>query len=120
MDEYIQNIMKNGNNNSTNPNESSRSSQPSDHQHSVPQSYNTPSMAPNIPGMAPNVPGMAPNAPDQSGQPTVIESEWAFYALSGLMIWNIYNKYFKQSHTSNYAPGEKGGCPVDANLSLDF
>ena len=39
----------------------------------------------------------------------IIQSEWAFYAVSGLMLWNVYRKYFSNKYTID---GKESGCPV--------
>jgi len=62
----------------------------------------------------PMPPGGASGGPNN----TVIESDWAFYALGGMMVWNIYRKYFAKQ--TKYPHGPTGGCPIDAKMQLDF
>jgi len=63
--------------------------------------------------------GHSPGQPQRPGSgqahamPTVIDSEWAIYVMSGLVAWSVYTKYFKKKDYDG--DGKKEGCPVNSD-----
>ena len=109
MDEYIQNMMKNQNKNENRDSDC-------DYNNTEPDISNK-RMDPNPINSQNNIDEEARFQPP----PNIIQSEWAFYAVSGLMLWNVYRKYFSQKYTID---GKESGCPVlstDSNeMKLNF
>ena len=77
MDDYIQNMMKNQNKNNIRDSD--------DYDNEEPDISNK-RMNPNL--------NDSTSRDESNFEPpaNIIQSEWAFYAVSGLMLWNVYRK----------------------------
>lgn len=64
-----------------------------------------------------NGPHGEPNEKSNAKMPTVIDSEWSIYILSGFVAYSLYTKYFKKKDYDG--DGDKEGCPV-SDEPLDF